>query len=209
MTHKERILAFLAERRGLWFDDDEISRTLNIQPRQQVNALCRQLHDYGRIRREQRGTKYHSSALSQVESVAVSAVHESAPAPFVKPEQPLTAVQFEALATQVMAAHYKSPLAQGRVPGVPKRFDLVSPDQQIVGDAKFYTLVKGKGLPPAKFSVIAEHVWLLERTTATHRFLVFGNDRRVPEQWLKRYGHLVRDVAFFFLTEAGDLERLQ
>ena len=31
-----------------------------------------------------------------------------------------------------------------------------------------------------------------------NKFLVFGNDRRVPEEWLKRYGKLVKDVNFFF-----------
>lgn len=32
---------------------------------------------------------------------------------------------------------------------------------------------------------IAGHVWLLERTTAQRRFLVFGNQRRVSEWWLE------------------------
>jgi hypothetical protein len=50
-----------------------------------------------------------------------------------------------------------------------------------VGDAKYYTLVGGKRLLPAKFSVIAEHVWLLEKTEALGTSLVFGNERRVPE----------------------------
>jgi len=92
---------------------------------------------------------------------------------------------------------------------VPKAFDLVSPDGSIIGDAKYFTLVKGQRLPPAKFSVIAEHVWLLEKTDALTRFLVFGNQREVPQFWLKRYGSLVSAVDFYFLTEAGDLELLQ
>lgn len=83
--------------------------------------------------------------------------------------------------------------------GVHKKFDMVSDDGKYIGDAKFFTMVKGKKLPPAKFSVIAEHVWLLENTEAEHKFLVFGNDRRVPEEWLKRYGNLVKSVKFFFL----------
>jgi hypothetical protein len=63
-------------------------------------------------------------------------------------------------------------------------------------------------VPPAKFSAIAEHVWLLEKTGAATAFLVFGNDRRVPEQWLERYGHLVVGVQFYFLSDEGELEEL-
>jgi len=92
---------------------------------------------------------------------------------------------------------------------VPKAFDLVSPDGSIIGDAKYFTLVKGQRLPPAKFSVIAEHVWLLEKTDASTRFLVFGNQREVPRLWLKRYGYLVAAVDFYFLSEDGALELLQ
>jgi hypothetical protein len=92
---------------------------------------------------------------------------------------------------------------------VPKEFDMVSPDGDIVGDAKYFTLVRGQRLPPAKFSVITEHVWLLERTGAPTTFLVFGNDRQVPELWLQRYGSLVSSVAFYFLSDDGTLELLR
>lgn len=85
---------------------------------------------------------------------------------------------------------------------------MVSPDGNIVGDAKYYTLVRGKRLPPAKFSIIAEHVWLLEKTGAPTTFLVFGNERDVPMLWLERYGSLVSGVAFYFLTDNGGLEQI-
>ena len=62
---------------------------------------------------------------------------------------------------------------------------MVSEDYTVVGDAKFLTLVRNKKLPPAKFMEIAGHVWLLERLPAKQRFLVFGNQRQVPERWLK------------------------
>jgi hypothetical protein len=94
------------------------------------------------------------------------------------------------------------------VPGVPKEWDMVSPDGDIVGDAKYFTLVQGQRLPPAKFSIIAEHVWLLEKTGAPATFLVFGNDRQVPALWLQRYGSLASGVAFYFLTDDGVLELL-
>ena len=98
---------------------------------------------------------------------------------------------------------------KGSVRGVPKKWDLVSFDGKIVGDAKFFSLVRGEKLPPAKFSNIAEHVWLLEKVEADIKFLVFGNDRRVPEIWLERYGSLLERVRFFFIDhETGTVEEL-
>jgi hypothetical protein len=116
---------------------------------------------------------------------------------------------FEDLAQAVMGRHLGVPLAAGQVAGVPKEWDMVSPDGDIVGDAKYFTLVQGQRLPPAKFSVIAEHVWLLEKTGAPTTFLVFGNDRQVPELWLRRYGSLVSGVRFYFLSDDGTLEELR
>ncbi|MCK5582489.1 MAG: hypothetical protein KAI33_01800, partial [Elusimicrobiales bacterium] len=77
-------------------------------------------------------------------------------------------------------------------------------DGSIIGDAKYFTLVHGRSLPPAKFSVIAEHVWLLEKTKAKRKFLVFGNDKRVPEEWLKRYGNLVKNIVFYFIDDENE-----
>lgn len=91
---------------------------------------------------------------------------------------------------------------------MPKRFDFVSEDGEIVGDAKFFTLVRGENLPPAKFSIIAEHVWLLEHTAAKKRVLIFGNDVRVPKRWLAKYGHLVKTVEFYFLDKDCKMEIL-
>jgi hypothetical protein len=55
---------------------------------------------------------------------------------------------------------------------------------------------------------VDKHVWLLEKTGSLAKFLVFVNDRQVPELWLKRFGKLVSGVAFFFRTDDGKLEVL-
>jgi hypothetical protein len=120
-----------------------------------------------------------------------------------------SSAEFEDVARSIMSRHFNIALTPGRVPGVPKTFDLVSQDWQIVGDAKYYTLVQNERLPPAKFSVIAEHVWLLEKTRAQTQFLVFGNDRRVPEKWLATFGNLARMCEFFFLAADNQLQRLK
>ena len=77
-----------------------------------------------------------------------------------------------------------------------------------MGDAKFYTMVNGVNLPPAKFATIAEYVWLLEKTFAAKKFLVFGNERRVPEEWLTRFGRLISGIEFYFLGASDVIERL-
>jgi len=51
-------------------------------------------------------------------------------------------------------------------------------------------------------------VWLLEKTGAPATFLVFGNDRDVPTLWLERFGNLVPAVAFYFLSDDGQLDLL-
>ena len=59
-----------------------------------------------------------------------------------------------------------------------------------------------------KFSIVAEHVWLLHKSGASTTFLVFGDQREVPQRWLARYGELALSLAFFFLSEDGILEQL-
>ena len=115
---------------------------------------------------------------------------------------------FEELAREVMSAHYGTRLSPRQLTGVPKTFDLVSADATVIGDAKHLSLVQGTDFPPAKFSIIAEHVWLLERTGCPHPFLVFGNDMRVPMRWLEKYGHLRQRVEFFFVDGDGRLTSL-
>jgi hypothetical protein len=121
----------------------------------------------------------------------------------------MTWKEFEDFARHKMSDFFKIQLSERQLPGFPKRFDMVSSDGQIVGDAKFLTLVHGKALPPAKFMEIAGHVWLLERIRASQRFLVFGNQREVPEWWLKKYGSLVTNVEFFFIYATGELVKLR
>lgn len=87
-------------------------------------------------------------------------------------EESPNSISFESLARQVFSQYYGTPLKPGSLPGIPKKWDLLSEDGTIVGDAKYYTLVGGSSLPPAKFSTIAEHVWLLEKNQCPDQ--IFG-----------------------------------
>lgn len=117
--------------------------------------------------------------------------------------------EFEEYARSLMSLHTGVEFQPRKVGHVPKLFDMVWGDSEIVGDAKYLTLVRGKRLPPAKFMEVAGHVWLLEATKANRLLLIFGNDRRVPEWWLENYGHLVQRVEFYFLGDYGQLSRLK
>jgi hypothetical protein len=207
MSNKERILEFLRSVGPSGATNSEIVSGTGIKPHPQVFKLTRKLFEAGVIR-GLKGDPEWRFWLSKDGIARSSSITTISADPVLQLRGRLTPSEFEILAQQVMGEYFSSTLRAGKADGVPKLFDLISQDQQIVGDAKYYTLVNGVGLPPAKFSVIAEHVWLLERTRATTKFLVFGNDIRVPEMWLKRYGKLVGGIAFFFLTDEGSLQSL-
>lgn len=207
-TNKERLLDYLWSISPGAATNSQIRENTGIRSHQQVYMLTQELLRTGRIKGEQRGREWifradESAAVHLASPGSAHPGHVSA-----QLEIGLTPREFEDLAREVMSAHFGVTLAAGEVPGVPKRFDLVSPAGKVVGDAKYFTLVRGQRLPPAKFSVIAEHVWLLEKSSAPITFLIFGNDHQVPVLWLRRYGGLVSSVDFYFLTDDGVLERL-
>ena len=117
--------------------------------------------------------------------------------------------EFEKFAREKMSQYFGIQLEERKPKGSPKKFDMVSINEDIVGDAKYLTLVHRKRLPPAKFMEIAGHVWLLEKVNAKKRFLVFGNQKHVPEWWLEKYGYLVHNVEFYFIDDKGNIERLK
>lgn len=118
-------------------------------------------------------------------------------------EKRMTWREFEEFAQERMSKHLGVPLAPKSPKGFPKKFDLVSEDESIVGDAKYLTMVHGQYEPPAKLMEITGHVWLLEKVPARKRFLVFGNQIEVARLWLEKYGKLPTSVEFYFLGDDG------
>ncbi len=115
--------------------------------------------------------------------------------------------QFEGKARHFLSEYFRAKLRPGMFPGIPKLFDYVSKDRSIVGEAKYLSLGKGR-IQPAKFASVSETVWLLEQVKAKRKFLIFGKSKDIPMKWLQRYGHLVKDIAFYFWNETSDLELL-
>lgn len=208
MTNRDRVLAFLVSAGHVGATNAEIASHTGVRPHQQVFIITRELMQQGRIKGAQSGNEWRfwfaSGQGAGSSNVAVSAVRRAR----LNHLQSSTPAEFEGLAMVAMSDLFGVELAPGRISGVPKLFDFVSQDGSIVGDAKLYALVQGVRLPPAKFSIIAEHVWLLEKTRAQRKFLAFGNDPRVPKEWLRRYGHLAKAVEFYFIDRAGVSSRL-
>ena len=201
MSYAEKIVSWLWAIAPDGATNSQIAERLGIASHQTVYMLKQDLVRRGIIRGERQDRVWVFYAV-EAEDVSLPAVIPPAGG------QGLTPTAFETLARRVLGAEYGVALWPGSVPGVRKRFDFVSPDQQVIGDAKYYTRVGGVGLPPAKFSIITEHVWLLEKTGARTRFLVFGNDQVVPTLWLERYGNLISRVTFYFLSDDGQLEHV-
>ena len=118
------------------------------------------------------------------------------------------AVAFEVLARSAMSRFYGVDLRRGVVEGVPWRFDLVSADHRVVGDALF--LAAGKSAI-SHFPSISMRVWLLSKVRgARERFIAFGNDRSVPLAWLRRFRPVFSEpVKFFFVGGDGSVEELK
>jgi hypothetical protein len=83
---------------------------------------------------------------------------------------------------------------------VPWKFDLVSPDQRFIGDAKWLKTLR---VPAAKWQAIAEYIWLLQKVEADKTFMVFGQDADVAERFLRRVRPLTAPVEFYFLDQSG------
>ncbi len=117
--------------------------------------------------------------------------------------------EFGRLAESVLGRRYGFTLHKGVPLGIPKMLDLVSDHGEVAGDIYFGTPGQEENYLPAQFSAVSEKVWLLEKTPARRKFLVFGNQREVPVEWLNRFGHLATTVAFYFLPWGGELEVLK
>lgn len=214
MANADMIMDYLRNNQPNAYCDDCLSNHLNIRPRQQIYQICTRLFQQGMVERTDaqcaacRSYKKSTSIGSGSSRPLAQTVVQQLSSGHSESDSTLSWKEFENLARTKMGEFFKVPLSERQLIGFPKRFDMVALDGSIIGDAKYLTLVRGENLPPAKYMEIAGHVWLLERVSTNRRFLVFGNQREVPEGWLKKYGKLVSNVEFYFLDKAGKLERL-
>ena len=67
--------------------------------------------------------------------------------PETKPQTVNSATDFEKVAHKVMSNYYNTTFLRKKVKNVPKEFDFVSPNKNIIGDAKYYKLVRRYIIP--------------------------------------------------------------
>ncbi len=203
--NEELILNAIEQSRPDWSSNSQLETRTGVKGHSQVFKITERLKSSGLVEGEQRGREwfFRSRHAATSQRSRVSDTRQTR-----EPGPSTASRDFESRAREVLGCRLGTSLAAQSLPGVPKKFDLVSADFTVAGDAKYFEMVRGTETPPAKFSIIAEHVWLLEKTNARCRFSVFGNNRLVPTQWLKKYGRLAGRVAFLFLDKNGTLEAL-
>lgn len=86
-----------------------------------------------------------------------------------------------------------------RINGKAKKFDFVDVKNSIAGDCKHYSFTKTGKRPSAKFSVLNEYVWLLQKL-APHwkKFIVIGNDESLVRKYVQEYSPWLEDVTIYF-----------
>lgn len=198
MDNTGKILGFLRSISPKTATNSQIVSRTGIRPHQQVFQITRRLCDGGQIRGRLFGKEWEFWTDDNISTDTIQGENAVSG----------TALAFERWVRGLLQERFGCPLPDGIFPDVHKRWDFISPDRSVIGDAKFYSLVNGERYPPAKMATISEHVWLLSQTNATHRFVVFGNDVRVPEQWLSRYGRHLGDIRFYFADEGTGISVL-
>jgi hypothetical protein len=193
-------------------DDDQLAAVLGVD-RHHVNAVSRKLESEGRLRRSK---LVGGKIVNSLDELAVDDPSSRRGTPGLERAVPVESTgriasgrEFEEHARLVLSKQWDLALSSQNVMlagGVRHSFDLVSSDGMVVGDAKWYKDLNP--IPSAKLSVIGEYVWLLGHLISVERrFIVFGQDRAVPERWLRRYESLLGGVEFWWL-EGDDPERM-
>ena len=203
-TNIERILDFLWSAGPRGATNAQIREGTGIEPPAQIYMITRDLLNRGKIRSNRSGHEWSFYILESPDQLLQSLGRV---APRVLAPR-LTEREFEDLARQKFGELFHVAFLEGEAGGIPRSFALVSPEGDIVGDARSYAYAGEYHLPLAKFSTIAELVWLLENAPVKRRFLVFGHDIEVPRAWLARYNKLRGSVEFFYLDADGTITDL-
>ncbi len=197
MTQAQQVLDYLWAVAPEGAGNAQLAEALGIASQQTVYMLTRELAAQGWVRDERQG---RTLVFYAQEGPLLGSEPGALPLSDLQ-----AAIRFAAFARGVLSARYRADLALRTIPGIRKRFALVSSDYQVIGEAKYVASIGGRGSSSAKFALISEDVWLLQRSRGAQTFLVFGNDRQVPLLWLKRHGDLAPGVTFF-MAGGGKLE---
>lgn len=86
-----------------------------------------------------------------------------------------------------------------RINGKAKKFDFVDLKNGIAGDCKHYSFTKTGKRPSAKFSVLNEYVWLLQKLSPHwKKFIVIGDDESLVRKYVNEYAPWLENVTIYF-----------
>jgi hypothetical protein len=197
-----------------WAIFDDIQKNTGIRPDSQLFQIIKLLTSYGMIVSERGHFRENewaysvrpgqNTALEMIPQARVGAatrveiVHE--------PEEDPLVIEYERLAAAAAGHHFGIPFQKSVPVVVPKMFSLVSAGGEVIGETVYFSPSESENQIRIRFSLITENVWLLEKTKARRKFLIFNSHRDVLLDWLGRFGHLVNLIEFYLLNENGQLE---
>ena len=124
--------------------------------------------------------------------------------------------QFENIARKLIESELGIILNSGKISinGKTKDFDLLNIDEKIVGDIKHYKMTSGGNNPSAKFSVLNEYAWLMQKleqfdNQKWKKIFVIGQDRKVVEKYISTFDLWLDDIEIYFCDSDSTLEKMR
>jgi len=109
---------------------------------------------------------------------------------------------FEDRIRELLEEFYKTKFPKDEIVninGKGKKFDFVDLQNNIVGDCKYYSFTKTGKRPSAKFSILNEYIWLLQKLPETwKRFIVIGKDELLVRKYVHEYLPWLDGVTIYF-----------
>ncbi len=98
--------------------------------------------------------------------------------------------------------------------GKAKNFDLLNIDEKIVGDIKHYKMTSGGNNPSAKFSVLNEYSWLMQKLEQFQKqkwrkIFVIGEDYNVVKKYISTFDAWLDDIEIYFCNADGKLTKMR
>ena len=138
MINKDRIKRYLETIYPEQATNADIRKATGVEPHQQVFQITSSLMESGYITGRRIGKIWYFKANLGKTKKPIKPLFSKIQAQNLN----LDSSSFENLAISKFSDYFYSSLRSGSVPGIPKRWDMVSRDRKIVGDAKYYTLVR-------------------------------------------------------------------
>jgi hypothetical protein len=211
-NQKEQIIDYLVNNEKNLCDDC-LSKILQIQPRQTINALCNKAKKEGILSRYNGICSFcHKNKIinSSIQlNQKLEGLNSTNNNNWVRNDNKndiitdrLSPEEFENRVCSVLCKQFKQPFREmALVVGENKshKFDLVSQDKSIIVECKSYIWTTGDNFPSAKISTAIEAAFYLSRIVADKKVIVFqdslnSKSESLVDVFVRRYGGLLDDI---------------